>query len=460
MNRTFANQRVTIIGMAREGTALARFLTQEGARVTVSDIKGIAELADEIGQLAGLPIQAVLRGHPDDILDADVMFISPGVPRAIPIIQEADRRGLPLSSETELFFELCPAPIVGVTGSSGKTTTTTLIGEMMKVDRHRKVWIGGNIGRPLIGHVGELQPDDWVVLELSSFQLENLGRSPHIAVVTNLRPNHLDRHLSYEAYKAAKANILRYQSADDVAVLNWDDPEVRTLAEMTAARVRWFSRQESLEEGTVVEDGWIVVKHDGKCERIMRVAELALRGEHNLENALAALSAVTATGIKGGSAARVARAFQGVPHRLERVREHNGVLWINDSIATSPDRTLAALRAYPDESLILLAGGRDKHLPMELMAQEIVKRVKCLITFGESARLVEQAVDAARMEMNGSGRPLPIVSCDTLEEAVEQAHTIAEPGDLVLLSPSGTSFDAFKDFEERGERFRDLVNAF
>ncbi|MGH2541365.1 MAG: UDP-N-acetylmuramoyl-L-alanine--D-glutamate ligase, partial [Ardenticatenaceae bacterium] len=319
MNTVFADQRVTIIGMAREGTALARFLAREGARVTVSDARGIADLAVEIGQLAGLPIQAVLRGHPDDILEADIMFVSPGVPREIPIVQKAQGRGLPLSSETELLFELCPAPIIGITGSSGKTTTTTLIGEMMKVDRRRKVWVGGNLGRPLIEHSVEIKPNDWVVLELSSFQLEHLRRSPHVAVVTNLRPNHLDRHPSYEAYKAAKATILRYQSADDVAVLNWDDPEVRALADLTEARVRWFSRVELLGEGTYVEEGWVVVRHGGEYERILPVEELALPGQHNLENALAAISVATATGIRGDSAARVAASFQGVPHRLELV---------------------------------------------------------------------------------------------------------------------------------------------
>lgn len=458
MNATFVDRRVTIIGMAREGTALARFFAKEGARVTVSDMKGVGDLADEIGQLAGLPIQCVLRAHPDDILEADVMYVSPGVPRGIPILQKAQRKGLRLSSETELLFDLCDAPIIGITGSSGKTTTTTLIGEMMKVDRRRKIWVGGNIGRPLIEHVEEMKPQDWVVLELSSFQLEHLRRSPHVAIITNLRPNHLDRHESYEAYKSAKANILRYQSADDVAVLNWDDPEVRAIADITEARVRWFSRKETLEQGTFVDDGWIVVRHGGTTERIMPVEALKLKGNHNLENALAAISVVTATGLKGSSAAKVAGDFQGVPHRLELVSERNGVRWINDSIATSPDRTLAALRAFaPTEPVILLAGGRDKHLPMEEMAREIVLRVKHLVTFGEMAPLVERAVLETRAQMNGSGRDVPITRCETMEQAVSIARELANSGDVVLLSPGGTSFDAFKDYEVRGQRFREAV---
>ncbi len=454
---TFQERRVTIIGMAREGTALARFLTKEGARVTVSDMKGVAELAEEIGQLAGLPIQCVLRGHPEDILETDLMFVSPGVPRQIPILEEARRRGLPLSSETELLFERCPAPIIGVTGSSGKTTTATLIGEMMKVDRRRKVWVGGNMGRPLIEHTKEMKPSDWVVLELSSFQLEHLRRSPHVAVMTNLSPNHLDRHGSYEEYRAAKANILRFQSADDVAILNWDDGEVRALAALCEARVLWFSRREPLEEGTFIEGGWVVTRHGGATERIMPVEAFALRGAHNLENCLAAISVVTATGLKGSSAARVAGSFQGVPHRLELVGERDGIRWINDSIATSPDRTLAALRAFEATPIVLLAGGRDKKLPLGEMATEIIHRVKHLVTFGESAPLLREALATARARMNGSGRDLPVTECETLDEAVARGGAAAEPGDIVLLSPGGTSFDAFRDFEARGQRFRDLV---
>lgn len=459
MNVSYSDQRVTIIGMAREGTALARFFAQAGARVTVSDLRGVADLADEIGQLAGLPIQAVLRGHPDDILEADVMYVSPGVPREVPIVRKAQERGVTLSSETELIFALCPAPIIGITGSSGKTTTTTLIGEMMKMDRRRKIWVGGNIGIPLIESVTEMKSRDWVVLELSSFQLEHLTRSPHVAVVTNLRPNHLDRHPSYDAYKAAKANILRYQSADDVAVLNWDDLEVRAMATQCAARIRWFSIEEPLENGVFLDGDWIVVHHDESPERVLRLGDLALRGRHNVANVLAALSVVTATGLKVETAARVAKQFSGAPYRLELVREIDGVRWINDSIATSPDRTLAALNAFGDEPIILLAGGRDKHLPMEEMAEAIAHRVRHLITFGEAATLIEQAVKQAQSRLNGNGRTVPVSHCDTMEAAVAVAKQLAQRGDTVLLSPSGASFDAFKDFAARGDRFNELVAA-
>ncbi|HBY97784.1 MAG: UDP-N-acetylmuramoyl-L-alanine--D-glutamate ligase [Ardenticatenaceae bacterium] len=481
MNTTFHDRRVTIIGMAREGTALARFLARGGAKVTVSDTRGIAELADEIGQLAGLPIQCVLRGHPPDILNTDVVFVSPGVPREVPILRQAAARGLPLSSETELLFDLCPAPIIGITGSSGKTTTTTLIGGMLKTDRRRRVWVGGNIGKPLIEDVAGMRPDDWVALELSSFQLEHLRRSPHIAVLTNVRPNHLDRHSSYEAYKEAKSHILRFQSADDVAVLNWDDPESRDFAALTQGRVRWFSHRERLPEGTFVDDhGAIIVQHGGETLRICSVEQVALPGSHNLENLLAAVSVAAAVGISPAAVARVATSFRGVEHRLELVREHRGVRWINDSIATSPDRTIAALHAFSTagepqtgparggmvqveectgQRIVLLAGGRDKHLPMDEMAREIMTHVKHLVLFGESAPVIQQAIESARAQANGSGRAVALTVCRTLEEAVAVADEVAESGDIVLLSPSGTSFDVFKDFESRGQRFKELVRA-
>ncbi len=458
MMTALTNQRATIIGMAREGTALARFLANKGAKVTISDLRGVADLATEIGQLAGLPIQCVLRGHPDDILETDVVYVSPGVPRTIPILQKAQTRGVPLSSVTELLFELCPAPIIGITGSSGKTTTTTLIGELLKTERRRKTWVGGNIGRPLIEEIPAMRPKDRVVLELSSFQLETLGYSPDVAVITNLRPNHLDRHATYEEYKQAKSQILRHQDATHHAILNWDDVEVRALATLTKAEVHWFSRREVLKSGACVVDGWVVINTAARQTKIVKVSEIALPGTHNLENVLAAVMVAFRMGIPARRIARVVAGFKGVEHRLETVAVQSGVKWVNDSIATSPDRTLAALHAYPDGTpLILLAGGRDKHLPMAEMATEIVKRVKHLILFGEMAGLVQEAVLSARAKMNGSGRDVPMTTVNTLAEAVAEARKVSGNGDVVLLSPAGTSFDAYKDFAERGDHFRQLV---
>ncbi|MGB0388316.1 MAG: UDP-N-acetylmuramoyl-L-alanine--D-glutamate ligase [Ardenticatenaceae bacterium] len=455
----YSDLRVTIIGMAREGMAVGRFLATHGARVIISDIKSAADLAKEVEELAEWPIECVLGHHPEDILDTDVVYVSPGVPRTIPILRQAKSRGVRISSETELLFELCQAPIIGITGSSGKTTTTTLIGEMMEMEHPNGVWVGGNIGRPLIEYVGgDIKPSHWVVLELSSFQLEHMQCSPHIALVTNLRPNHLDRHPSYEAYKEAKINVLAHQRSGDIAVLNWDDPEVRVLADRTAARVRWFSRQARLTsgDGAYVEDDWIVLKDGDTIQRVMPVASIKLPGKHNLENVLAAISVVSAAHLQISSAVDVAQTFKGVPHRLQTIRIREGVRWVNDSIATSPDRTLAALRAYPPkDSLILLAGGRDKHLPMEEMAQEIVQRVKHVIFFGEAGPLIEKEVQKARSEVTNS--TVGISACQTLEEAVVEANQVAYAGDIVLLSPSGTSFDAYPNYEVRGEHFQELV---
>ncbi len=452
------NQRATIIGMAREGTALARFLAHTGTRVTISDLRGIGDLATEIGQLAGLPIQCVLRGHPDDILETDVVYVSPGVPRSIPILKKAEAKGVPLSRVTELLFKLSPAPIIGITGSSGKTTTTTLIGDLLKTERRRKVWVGGNIGRPLIEEVPTMKNTDRVVLEMSSFQLESLHVSPHVAVITNIRPNHLDRHASFEEYKEAKAQIVRHQRGEDYAVLNWDDADTRALEHATKAKLYWFSRLDTVKYGACVVDGWVVFNTPRKQEKVMKVSDIALPGTHNLENILAAVVVARIMGIPARRIGRIIQNFTGVEHRLETVTEKAGVKWVNDSIATSPDRTLAALNAYPKESsIVLLVGGRDKHLPMEEMAKEIVRRVKHLILFGEMADLAQSAVLAARATMNGSGRDVPLTKVATLADAVQAAQAVVAEGDIVLLSPSGTSYDAYKDFAARGDHFRELV---
>ncbi len=451
--------RVTIIGMAREGMALARFFARRGAKVIISDIKSAAYLTNEIQQLAEWPIQCVLGSHPESILDTDILYVSPGVPRTIPILRQAIQRGVRISSETELLFELCKTSLIGITGSSGKTTTTTLIGKMMELAYPNMTWIGGNIGRPLIEHVDEMESDHKVILELSSFQLEHMKNSPNIALITNLRPNHLDRHPSYEAYKEAKINILNYQSDDDVAVLNWDDPEVRVLADRTKGHIWWFTRRSKLEEknGTYIDEGWIFLRKDNVSHRIMPVADIKLPGNHNLENVLAAIAVAIAANLDRKSIIQVASNFRGVSHRLETVRIKEDVLWVNDSIATSPDRTVAALRAYPNgTSLILLAGGRDKHLPMEEMAREIIKRVKCVILFGEAGPLIENAIRHALVS-NSIESNLTLLACQNLEQAVISANTIAKQGDIILLSPSGTSFDAYPNYEVRGEHFRSLV---
>ncbi len=453
----FKGKRATIIGLAREGTALARFLAEQGAVVTVSDLKNKEELQENIAKLKGAPIHFVLGGHPGEVLDqTDVLFLSPGVLPDAHIIVEAKRRDIPISSETRLFTQLCPAPIVAITGSSGKTTTVSLVGQMLKASGFR-TWIGGNIGRPLSVYLGEIEPTDKVVMELSSFQLEIMEWSPPIAAILNITPNHLDRHPSMEAYTAAKLNILRFQQPGDVCVLGYDlISNIQSQISNLKSQILSFSLNEEMEEGAFLRDGEIILRLGDTEQRICFTDEIKLLGQHNLENVLAACTIAAVAGASRQAMANVATTFEGVEHRLELVREMGGVRYYNDSIATSPERTVAALRSF-DQPIVLLAGGRDKHLPWNEMARLTLQKVRSLILFGEAAPIIEKAI---RVSGSGSWVSRDFVHrCQTLGEAVEVAAREAKPGDVVLLSPGGTSFDAFSDFVERGEWFRKLVRA-
>jgi UDP-N-acetylmuramoylalanine--D-glutamate ligase len=486
----FANIRTLVVGLAREGTALTRFLAEHGAKVTVTDAKPAGALAGNVAALADLPVAYALGGHPLALLDeVDVIFVSPGVPLEIPLLAEARRRGLPLSSETRLFTRLCPALVVGITGSSGKTTTTALVGEYLRIAGWR-TWIGGNIGRPLIAQLDEITPSGVVVMELSSFQLEFFapwldvgwgkaprpdsvlfdpaGWSPSIAAVLNITPNHLDRHATMEAYVVAKTHILAHQRPGDLAVLNLDDPTTREMgatAASTGQRVIWFSLQQEVDEGAFLCGDQLVLRLVGHKDVICRAEELELLGRHNLANALAAcaLGAAVSVACRAGPAAlpiealrETVTSFAGVEHRLELVRDRNGIRWYNDSIATSPERTLAALRSF-DVPIVLLAGGRDKHLPWGEMAALAWRKVRHLILFGEAAGLVEEAMRDAQDAVDDTKCETRIHKAGSLARAVELAGRLAESGDVVLLSPGGTSFDAYQDFEARGEHFRRLV---
>jgi UDP-N-acetylmuramoylalanine--D-glutamate ligase len=449
----YQGKRVTIIGLGREGTALARFLVGQGAEVTVTDVKEESQLKSATNDLAGLPIHYVLGGHPEEVLEADVMFVSPGVPQGIPILLEARQRGVALSSETSLFFSLCPAPIIGVTGSSGKTTTTSLVGEIMKA-QGRRAFVGGNIGSPLISIVDQIQPQDAVVMELSSFQLEVLDQSPHVAAVLNLSPNHLDRHQSMDDYVAAKTNILRFQTEYDYAVLNAGDQRTRELEILCPGQVLFFSREQDAVRGAFLDNGRITVRWEDERHTVCEVSEIRLPGVHNLENVLAACAISAAVGAPPEAMRTAVTSFAGVEHRLELVAEIGGVRYYDDSIATSPQRTAAALDSFADP-LILLAGGREKHLPLETLADLILSKVKVLILFGEAAPLLEQAVLQAQSRRRGQA--LPTHRSSDLSEAVRIAATTAESGDVVLLAPACTSFDMYRDFAERGDHFKSLV---
>jgi UDP-N-acetylmuramoylalanine--D-glutamate ligase len=467
-----SGKRVVILGLARQGVALARFLARCGARVTVSDQQDRAALADAVVELQDLSIRYVLGGHPLSLLDeTDLLCLSGGVPTDIPIVKKARKRGVPLSNDAQIFMERCPAPVIGITGSAGKTTTTALAGEMCRAAGLR-TWVGGNIGNPLIADLDKIKPDDVVVMELSSFQLELMTISPHIAAVLNITPNHLDRHETMETYIAAKRNIVAHQGPDDFALLGYDDANARSLALDTAAHLLWFSGGAEVEEGAFRTNGELTLRMKNSGDRVICCAsEVKLLGRHNLLNVLAASVLAGMMGAPVEAMREVATTFAGVEHRLELVRELNGVRWYDDSIATAPERSLAALRSFEDP-VVLLAGGRDKKLPWNEFADETVRRVRHLVTFGEAGPMIAQVVEEETRGQGDEGtrgegeihhspfaiRKLEgITQVQTLEEAVEAAARLARSGDVVLLSPGGTSFDAFDDFAERGDRFKELV---
>lgn len=464
--------KAAIIGVAREGTALARFLVGAGATVTLSDLKPADQLAAALRDLEGLSIRLALGGHPEDILDVDVLFLSPGVPLNAKLVQDARARSLPISSEPRLFLQLFPNRVVGITGSSGKTTTTTLTGRMLERSGV-ETWVGGNIGRPLITALEQGALADVAVMELSSFQLELFrpetqgdrvqevrteasrvislaGCSPEIAVVTNITPNHLDRHASMDEYIRAKAAIVDYQSPEDWAVLNLDDANCLGLRQRTPAHVVYFSLVRPVGEGAYLDQGRLRLRLGDDDQVICAADEVRLKGIHNLANLLAAACAARLAGASLEAIRQVATEFEGVPHRMEVVRRWHGITFVNDSIATTPERAIAAIRAY-DEPLVLLAGGRDKHLPWDTWAEWVQRKVRVVIAFGECAPLVRNTLGQM------PGLEAAVLEVGDLGEAVSLASEVACEGDVVLLSPGGTSFDAFTDFEARGQAFRQLV---
>jgi len=444
-------KRVVMLGLARQGIALARYLAEQGALVTVSDVKTAEQLAEAIKSLDGLPLKYALGGHPMELLDGcDLLCLSGGVSVDLPIAVEAQRLGIELANDAQIFIERCLAPVIGITGSAGKTTTTALTGEMLKAAGF-KTWVGGNIGNPLIADLASIESGDKVVMELSSFQLEVMTTSPHIAAVLNITPNHLDRHPSMEAYIAAKKRILDFQDFKDVTVLGYDDAEARKLAGDARGYVRFFSQQALVGRGAFARDGNIVLRQDEE-QVVCAVSDLKLRGPHNRWNVLAACALAGEAGAGVEAIAQVATSFAGVAHRLQFVREWRGARYYDDSIATAPERLIAALRSF-DEPIVLLCGGRDKHLPWEEAARLIAERVSHLVLFGEMTELVKSQISNVKLQSK-----CQVHEAGTLESAVQVAAKVAELGDVVLLSPGGTSFDAFKDFAERGDRFAKYVN--
>ncbi len=452
---TLTGKHLLILGLARQGMALARFAVSVGAKVTVSDLRLAEQLHANLSELADCPIAYVLGEHPLSLLDGvDVLAVSGSVPADAPIVQAAAARGIEVTNDSQIFAERNPARrTIGITGSAGKTTTTTLTGLICQTS-DAPTWVGGNIGQPLISYVGQIQAEDIVVQELSSFQLEWWRCSPPVAAVLNITPNHLDRHQTMAAYSQAKANSLRYQDSDGVAVLCADDAGAMALAPLAAGRLRLFSRQQTVDDGAFVRDGQLWLR-DGQRETVVcRRSDIRLRGEHNVWNVLAAIILADAVGVPAAAMRQVIANFSGVAHRLESVRAVNGVLYVNDSIATAPERALAAMDAF-SEPLILLAGGRDKEMVWEAWTQQVRRRAKAVVLFGALAPALAERLAAAAV--NGQTAPA-VAQCETLAEAVQAAAKLAQPGDVVLLAPGGTSYDAFVDFADRGEQFRRLVH--
>lgn len=451
-NRAFdvKNKRVLVVGIARSGVAVAKFLAEKGTRVVLTDRKTGAQLAETLREVPG-SVEVVAGSYPDYAAgDFDFLVVSPGVPLTIPPIQRAFNLGVPVLSELELAYRFSRAPIVAITGTNGKTTTTTLVGEIFR-SAGKKVCVGGNIGLPLALEVEKYGPGDVIVAEVSSFQLESIHKfKPRAGVILNFTPDHLDRHGTMENYMAAKARIYENQDAGDFTILNYDDPAVAKLHAKTPGRVIFFSRKHKLKEGIFVEDGQITVKIDGNLERVCPVQEVLIKGAHNLENALAATAAAYVMGATAGVIGRVLREFPGVAHRLELIADINGVKFINDSKGTNPDASIKALEAY-DEPIVLLAGGRNKGSDFTELARKVREKVRSLVILGECRDELRTAVEKTGFS--------EIREAASFEEAVMTAAGEARPGEIVILSPACASWDMFKNFEERGERFRELVQS-
>jgi UDP-N-acetylmuramoylalanine--D-glutamate ligase len=453
--RNWVNRRVLILGAARQGTALARYLVGQGAKVVLSDAQPAEKLKDALESLRDLTIEYALGGHPNSLLDnADIVCLSGGVPIDLPILIEAARRGLTISNDSQIFFEIVPCKTIGITGSAGKTTTTTLTSLIARASISHppsaisRVWLGGNIGNPLIADVDQIGKEDLAVIELSSFQLEQMTISPNIGAVLNITPNHLDRHGTMEAYINAKSHLVAYQNSNDVAVLGWDDDNAQALKKIARGQLWWFSRAHAENFGTHTRDGKIFLRDGEREQAVCDVSEIRLRGAHNVLNVLAACALTGAAGIKPEAMREAIASFNGVAHRLEFVREARGAKWYNDSIATAPERVIAEIHSF-DEPLIVLLGGRDKKLPWSDLLKLLRDRKAKVFVFGEAGELIAKYAAQENLQ---------VTKCSKMAEAIAAAARITQNGDVVLLSPGCASFDEFKDFEERGKVFREIVN--
>ena len=448
-----SGKRVAVLGIGVSNTPLIKLLLRAGAKVTACDKCEREQLGDVADELESLGAELRLgEGYLHNLKHFDVIFRTPGMRPDLPQLLEAVEHGAVLTSEMEAFFEVCPCRIIAVTGSDGKTTTTTIIAKLLQAAGYN-TYLGGNIGKPLLTDAIGMEAGDIAVVELSSFQLMTMKRSPSIAVVTNLAPNHLDVHTSMSEYVAAKENIYIHQTAGDKVILNYDNDITRGFGEDVPGGRTWFSRKERLDPGVCLRDDAIwVYGVDGSRREVLPLKDILLPGQHNVENYMAAIAAVD--GLVPDNVIRYfAAEFGGVEHRIELVRELDEVRYYNDSIASSPSRTIAGLRSF-DQKVILIAGGYDKQIPFDEFGVEVNKHVKELFLTGTTAEKIKAAVEQAP-EYNPEN--LKITVLDGFEETIKAAHVAAQPGDVVLLSPACASFDKFKNFAQRGEEFKRIV---
>ena len=447
-----SDKKVYVFGIGVSNIPLIKMLRDHNIAVTACDKntrEGLGATADE---LEALGVKLHLGATYMDNIDADLIFRSPGIRPDVPAFMAAAEKGAEITSEMEVFFNVCPCKKIAVTGSDGKTTTTTIIAKLLQQEGYR-VHLGGNIGHPLLAETFDMRPEDIAVLELSSFQLMRMTSSPEIAVVTNVAPNHLDVHKGMEEYVASKKNIFLHQRATDRVILNRDNELTFSFVADAPGAVTLFSRENPMDTGIVIEQGVICVKKDGVSRPVLPVEGILLPGVHNIENYMAAIGAVDGL-VKDETIRNFAKSFGGVEHRIELVRELHGVKYYNDSIGTSPSRTIAGLRSFK-QKVILIAGGYDKHIPYDALGPEIVAHVKAMVLTGATAPKIREATEQA--DGFDSAR-LPIYDVDDFEEAVKKASALAQPGDVVILSPASAAFDKFKNFMVRGAFFKKIVN--
>ena len=443
-----AGKNITVIGIGISNLPLIKYLVSLGANVTACDRRSAEDLGENYTELEKLGVKFNLGDGYLNNLSGDMIFKTPGMRYDVPELLKAKENGSIVTSEMEVFFEVCPSHIIAVTGSDGKTTTTTLIHKMM-TDAGYKTWLGGNIGNPLFTDTEKMKENDWVILELSSFQLHTMRKSPEIAVITNISPNHLDMHKDYKEYIDAKKNIMLYQNEGDTLIVNADNQVTADIGKSANGAVKYFSRNGMADvylDGNIIKRGIV---------EILNIKDIKIPGMHNVENYMAAIAAVSGL-VSKDVIVNVAKTFGGVEHRIELVRTLDGVKYYNSSIDSSPNRTINTLRVFPNK-VIMIAGGKDKGIPYDEIGPALAEHVKVLILIGATSDKIQEALDA-EINKTGNGKDIEVIRATSYEDAVNTARSKAHDGDVVLLSPASTSFDMFRNFEERGNLFKKMVN--